>query len=146
MNKSQFITQQLKPYIENPSSCGYEVLKKECQYLTEDGKMCVFGKNLIKPEEFNPNDSAGTLLDRYSESILKPEAKKVNLAVDTWSDMQSIHDRVARVYYSASFSDSGSIRMIRRVISLIEDRQEIHLDELKDLISSFQNQNYEKEK
>jgi hypothetical protein len=142
MNKAEFITQQLKPYMQNPSSCGYDSEASECQYLTSDGRMCVFGKNLIDPKQFDSNDAACTLLDRHSQSILKPQAKAMNLDIYTWSEMQYIHDKIARI--NAGFFDIGDVHRVKRTIESIQKTEKIQLPELmlamQDLYESLNKQ------
>jgi hypothetical protein len=135
MNKAKFITQQLKPYILDPSSCGYNTEEGECQYLTPDGRMCVLGKNLINPQQFDADDAACTLLDRHSQSILKPEAMAVSLDNYTWSGMQDIHDRIARC--SVRLFDIADVRYIKRAIVEIQECEKIKLPELIEAIQNL---------
>lgn len=88
MTKQEFIILQLKPYFLDPSTCGFEN-ERGCINLTADGRMCVFGKNLVDPSQsFNPSN-----LDA-KQSILKSESRGI-LDKQQWSLMRRIHDDLA---------------------------------------------------
>lgn len=93
MNKKEFALSQIAPYYKDPSICGYDPEENTCEYLTKDGKMCVFGKNLIDPESV-VNASAGDLLED-GEGILKPESQGI-LTPNEWTFLQWVHDGIAR--------------------------------------------------
>lgn len=89
--KKLFALQQIGPYYKNPKLCGFN--GEFCVYLTNDGKMCVLGKNLIDPED-KPNLDADDLLKNQGEKILKPEARG-KLSPKEWKGLQKIHDSIA---------------------------------------------------
>ena len=92
--KKAFALEHLRGYYHNPETCGYE--EGSCKYLTEKGQKCMFGKFLLKPEDFQlSRDSANGLLDNYKEAdILKPEVVGV-FTPEEWRLMQRIHDAIA---------------------------------------------------
>jgi len=93
--KKEFALSQLAPYYANPSTCGM-LDEDSCVYLTDDGRMCVAGKNMINP----PKDiiaSIGRLIidnNKKQEGLFKPEVVGI-LTDNEWGIMQSIHDSIA---------------------------------------------------
>ena len=119
MTKQQFIIDQLKPYFEDPSTCGYDSDLQRCQYITADGKMCAVGKNLIDPKSTINGYGLTHVLGEDQEN-LKPEARGKLLEVE-WDDVQSIHDSI-----------KGSGTLMDRIEKLELDSG-VNLQELKDL-------------
>ena len=125
MNKQEFIISNLKPYFLDPSTCGVGE-DCTCMYLTEDGKMCVLGKNLTPKalERFKNSESrAERLLKINGEEILKEESRGI-LSYNEWEQMQKIHDYTTQVY----FNYDNTIKCLDRLSSETCD-----LTELKDL-------------
>ena len=125
MNKQEFIISNLKPYFLDPSTCGVGE-DRSCMYLTEDGKMCVLGKNLTPEalERFKNSESrAEFLLLTHGEEILKEESRGI-LSYYEWEQMQNIHDCITRSH----FNYDNTIRCLDRLSSETCD-----LTELKDL-------------
>ncbi len=97
-DKKQFALDQIKEYWLDPSKCGYDDQHDECEYLTSDGKMCVLGKNLLHPENYEGDTSGLSVLDfdkTPQSEILKPEAADI-LTCYEWTWLQNIHDQIAR--------------------------------------------------
>lgn len=92
MTKKEFALSQIAPYYKNPETCGYE--EENCVYKTEDGRMCVFGKNLLKYHPRFEENNAATLLAEYGESILRPEARGILTKLE-WDRLQRLHDAIA---------------------------------------------------
>ncbi len=93
----QFALEQLAPYYKDPSICGITE-EDNCSYLTQDGKMCVAGKNLTKKERENLSSedvSIEHLLEERGEDILIPQARGI-LNTKQWGNLQKIHDAIAR--------------------------------------------------
>lgn len=96
--QKQIALEQLGPYFKNPKTCGYEMYS--CKYLTNDGKMCVVGKNLL-PEKLNhyKNEQLGILeifgeCEQNQTELFKSEI--VNKFTDIqWEYLQSIHDYIS---------------------------------------------------
>lgn len=93
MTAKEFALAQIAPYYLDPSICGVDEVG--CRYFTDDGKMCVLGKNLINPEQFKDvNIRACRLLTSQDESILKEESRGI-LKYHEWDYLQGIHDHIA---------------------------------------------------
>lgn len=93
MDAKQFALAQIGPYFKDPTTCGYD--GGTCVYLDENsGKMCVAGKNMINPSNYEGTDIKDVLKDEVESSILKPEAIG-KLTPDQWYELQRIHDRIA---------------------------------------------------
>lgn len=91
--KKAFALKQIKPYAKDPSLCG--VQNGSCYYLTQDGKMCVAGKNMLYPKEFAElGEGIGSILQNKGQSIFKPEARGI-LTIKEWNYLQHIHDNIA---------------------------------------------------
>ena len=94
--KKEFALSQIAPYLKNPNTCGFNKKNGTCEYLTQDNKMCVAGKNMIKPKISLYKD----ILDILSENdgdqvgIFKPEVVGI-LTNQEWKHLQSIHDTIA---------------------------------------------------
>jgi hypothetical protein len=98
MNKptpKEFALAQIAPYYKDPSTCGYDFNDDNCKYITEDGRMCVFGKNMIDPSSTPEHLNADGILERFSEKCLKPESRGV-LSSEKWRKLQVIHDYIAK--------------------------------------------------
>lgn len=91
MDAKQFALQQIAPYFIDPSTCGYE--NGKCVYITNDGRMCVAGKNMV-----NPN-FGGTCpieyLIRENQNVLKEEVRGI-LSTIQWEALQDLHDAIAK--------------------------------------------------
>lgn len=94
MKKQNFIIQQLEPYFKDKNKCAYDN-KNGCQYKTTDNKRCVFGKNLKRYNKKYEGEKAEDLLNRYGETILKPEVRGILTSFE-WNRMQQVHDSLAR--------------------------------------------------
>jgi len=92
MTKKEFALGQLAPYYKNPSTCGVNEYGT-CMYLTKEGKMCVAGKNLLKPIDVAKD--IDSLIDEYGQEIFKPEARNI-LTKEEWRLLQKIHDNIAK--------------------------------------------------
>lgn len=98
--KKEFALSQLAPYLANPKTCAFGEAEVQedasCFYLTEDGRMCVAGKNMIEP----PKELLKGIGDILGENggkqngIFKPEVVDILTNVE-WGDMQRIHDKIA---------------------------------------------------
>lgn len=121
MTRQEFIINNLKPYFLDPSTCGYE--NGACKYKTKDGRMCVFGKNLVKYHKSWENLSSYELIDGYGESILTEEAAAQNLSSDQWQAIQEVHDQLAT-----------NPNLTKRRIEFLEIECEVDLTELKELL------------
>lgn len=95
--KKEFALSQLAPYLADPSTCGYDTEKKNCEYITPDGRMCVAGKNMLDPTQENIWGNIEDILsanNEEQEGIFKPEVVGI-LSNEDWQDMQSVHDLIA---------------------------------------------------
>lgn len=95
--KKEFALEQISEYIKDPTRCGMQQYTG-CMNITDEGKICVAGKNL-SPEvlEENNTGSIGWILGRYhyNQSIVfKPESADI-LSGCEWSSLQAIHDCIA---------------------------------------------------
>lgn len=90
----EFALAQIVPYLNNPSSCGFDVAINNCSYLTPEGKMCVAGKNMIDQIKFGTNSIGEILSENTQDEIFKPEVVDV-LDTHEWTFLQLIHDRIA---------------------------------------------------
>lgn len=93
----EFALAQLASYYKDSSICG---ISKEngCQYLTEDKKMCVAGKNLTKEGLKKYKDSGRGIMfiiQDETEDILIPESRGI-LNSFQWGRLQVTHDKIAR--------------------------------------------------
>lgn len=99
MTKKEFALAAIKPYFDDPTTCGV-VRNKDgsfgrCAYYTPDGKMCVLGKFLQNPEKFaRTAEAAEGLLNLHGQKILKPEAQGI-LTNKEWQSLQGIHDMLS---------------------------------------------------
>lgn len=92
--QKEFALSQLAPYLKDPTTCGYDKSKRNCEYLAPNGNMCVAGKNMIKPE-FGLYKGIDDFLDNDEQKdIFKPEAVGI-LSTIQWVGMQNIHDTIA---------------------------------------------------
>ncbi len=89
--KKAFAMAQLIPYFKDPSTCGFD--ENGCVYLTKDGKMCVAGKNMLNPENFD-GPITMYLLTLSQKEVFKSEAVDV-LNLKEWFNIQYIHDSIA---------------------------------------------------
>lgn len=89
--KKEFALAQIAPYYKDPTTCGFN--GDRCLYLTEDGKMCVLGKNLIDPSLYGAMNG-DDLLIKHGEDALKPESRGF-LTPKEWNKLQNIHDNIA---------------------------------------------------
>jgi hypothetical protein len=134
MSKQEFFIEQLKPYFLDPTICGYDFGIKSCRNITPEGKKCVFGKNLTEEfinSNFSQYDTADELLSNHGFEILIEESRG-ELNVDEWVMLQQIHDRLA--YYSMDNMDITIKDNLLTKISYVENRLDIDLSELKNLI------------
>lgn len=93
--KKEFALSQLAPYLANPSTCGYNEENSSCLYLTDEGKMCVAGKNMLNPKLFDNNVSIEDILTHnFQEEVFKPEVVDI-LDTFEWQKLQNIHDNIA---------------------------------------------------
>ena len=92
--RKEFALSELAPYLKDPNTCGYDKSTTNCEYLTQDGKMCVAGKNMLYPR-FGENINIDELLNEAEQKdIFKPEAVGILDTIE-WVAMQSIHDSIA---------------------------------------------------
>ena len=90
----EFALAQIAPYVANHALCGFD--GKSCVYLTDSGKMCVAGANMINPTKFLGSGGIGTILGRYSqEEVFKPESVNILSKVE-WTSLQNMHDQIAK--------------------------------------------------
>jgi hypothetical protein len=104
--KKEFALSQLAPYLADPSTCGYNGEKKNCEYLMPDGRMCVAGKNMVNPR-FQWYQGIGDILDDNDdeqEGIFKPEVVGI-LTNGQWKNMQRIHDCIAHTGNTSMLKD-----------------------------------------
>jgi hypothetical protein len=94
--RKEFALSQLAPYLKDPSTCGFNKENGTCEYLTEDNKMCVAGKNMIEPKFGIYKDILDILAENEEEQegIFKPEVVGI-LTNQEWKHMQSVHDNIA---------------------------------------------------
>lgn len=94
--KKEFALAQIAPYFKDPSLCGYNEKSGSCSYLTEDGKMCVAGKNMINPT--NAAVIGGSILyqiERSSQAEIFKSEVVGKLRDAEWNNLQGIHDAIA---------------------------------------------------
>lgn len=96
LSTKDFALQQIAPYYKDPTTCG--ILDGDCCYLTEDGKMCVAGKNFTKKAREgykNANTCIAHILKEKGEEVLTPKSRGI-LNSKQWENMQQIHDKIAK--------------------------------------------------
>jgi hypothetical protein len=128
----EFALEQIAPYYANPSICGINSNTKNCANITEDGKMCVVGKNLL-PDIRNrhPHRSFPALCKLYKGDqslLLNPESVGI-LTNDQWSFLQAIHDRLTRTTLDDNLTD------------VVNDLGLFTVDELKEAAKSYKSPN-----
>lgn len=124
--KQEFIIAQLKPYLLDPSTCAYDKKYNGCKYLTNDGKMCVVGKNLANPEDYKENyQSVEDFLSYDQEALV--ESARGKLSSDIWGYMQLAHDHLS----------TGDYRMVLHTLKKIENYTSTDLIELKELVNKL---------
>lgn len=134
----KFAMEAIAPYFIDPTTCGIDE-SNHCQYLTDDGRMCVLGKHLIDPSTAHPGTSAYSLLGD-NQIVLKPEYRDI-LSRGQWGALQSIHDSLA-----ASLSDNAKLtpeECIRRYKSAIQELKLFTYEELMEYVEGVKNSNYE---
>jgi hypothetical protein len=92
----EFALSQLAPYLADPSTCAIHRENQQCEYIMPDGRMCVAGKNMIKPIFGVCKNIEDILLENEEEQkgVFKPEV--VGILTNTqWQLMQPIHDTIA---------------------------------------------------
>jgi hypothetical protein len=94
--KKEFALSQLAPYLANPSTCGYNEETRSCLYITNDGRMCVAGKNMLNTKSRTDESIIEILKEHnYEQSkVFKPEVVDI-LTTQEWENMQYIHDYIA---------------------------------------------------
>ena len=90
--KKQFALEQIVPYYKDPSMCEYNKERERCEYITEDGRMCVAGKNMEQPNLWDY--SISFILNSHGQTVLKPEVRGI-LSTGEWKWLQRVHDRIA---------------------------------------------------
>ena len=99
--KEEFVTETLIGYIEDPTTCSIDE-DGRCQYQTEDGRKCAFGKHLREYKKEYEGHSAIGLLSRYSHSeLLTDEAIGQDLSPKQWDLIQYFHDKVSESLYGS---------------------------------------------
>lgn len=107
MTKKEFILANIAPYYHNPEICGYDKEKNSCQYLTNEGKMCVAGKNMLYPESFSNDINIKDIIADGGQLVLKEESRNI-LTSEDWSNLQYLHDMIAERKFP---SESGNAVM-----------------------------------
>lgn len=67
-----------------------------CQYLTDDGRMCAIGRCMLHPEDFTDTESIRDIYERAdddADEIMKPEYRGYPL--EFWDELQDLHDTSA---------------------------------------------------
>jgi hypothetical protein len=96
LERKEFALSQIAPYLKDPSTCAISIENEQCQYLMPDGRMCVAGKNMIKPS-FGVNMNIEDILKKSEfgqKGVFKPEVVGI-LTNQEWRYMQQIHDSIA---------------------------------------------------
>ena len=103
----EFALSQIAPYYKNPETCGFN--GDTCTYLTNDGRMCVAGKNLNEWALNKYKDEAllgiNSIFEQNSEDdfddyggqelVFKEEVVGV-LTNQEWQQLQILHDKIAK--------------------------------------------------
>ena len=79
-----------------------------CLYNGPEGKQCAFARICIDPSNFREGLRAGVILNRYGESILKPEYRGHDFSF--YSDIQDLHDRQS-YWTNTGLSELGKERV-----------------------------------
>lgn len=97
--KKGFCLEQLAQYVKDPTTCGINKETNGCMNITNDGKMCVAGKNLLPEliEEFRSDSISELFRIHYNNqyNIFIPESVGI-LDKNEWSKLQAIHDCIAK--------------------------------------------------
>lgn len=93
MTKKEFVLQQIAPYWKDPSTCGHDGIC--CQYITQDGKMCVAGKNMIDPKRFYKFGTISHILDDHTQKEVFKRESVDQLSQQEWLFLQQAHDKLA---------------------------------------------------
>ena len=125
MNKEiqkKFILDTLLPYLEDPSTCGFDT-DEGCLYLTKCGKMCAVGQHMKKGEWQTSKDCFNGLMLEWDsgEEFLTEEALSMEFSDIVWTSIQDIHDAIAqgnRYHYS---------------LKRLEEVLEMELNELREI-------------
>ena len=120
-----FILKTLLPYKENPSTCGFNFGDETCEYLTDDGRKCAFGKWMKKGQWQLPIHNsrvASRLIEVFSINILLKPARDMQFTGYQWDLIQECHDRIA---------DSSNPTIINMKVARIEEAFNLELPELK---------------
>ena len=121
ISQKQFILDTLLPYKEDPSTCAID--GGECEYLTEDGRMCAVGKHMEKGQWQTEFNSFTDIADIFGlDKVLKKSALKQEFTIKQWTYMQQYHDKVAI---------SGGKFLINDRVEKLEESFNIDLTELK---------------
>lgn len=98
--KKLFSLSQIAPYFNNPELCGTDKKSNSCQYLTQDGKTCVAGKNMLPvaiKKWASLNISIDSILDETpQEEVFIPDSVGI-LTTQEWQHLQVIHDRISKL-------------------------------------------------
>ena len=92
--KKAFALAQIGPYIKDNTLCGYDS-HEGCQYVTPEGKMCVAGKNMLRPGLFGDEAIYQILSRKTQKEIFRPEAVGI-LTAPQWKQLQFMHDETAK--------------------------------------------------
>lgn len=101
--QKEFCLEQLSPYFKNPKTCGIDIERDICVYLTNEGNMCVAGKNFL-PEvikQYRNNYKSipiHEVLRNYSfnqAEVFIPESVN-KLTTIQWWNLQKIHDLISK--------------------------------------------------
>jgi hypothetical protein len=97
--KKEFALAQIAPYFKDNSLCGYDKENRICMYLTQNGNMCVVGKNMNEKALKKYKDSSkaiwNILATNNQEQVFKPESVNI-FSFQEWSKLQRIHDYIAK--------------------------------------------------
>jgi len=106
MTAKEFALEQIAPYYKDPSLCGIDK-NGNCKYLTDEGKMCVAGKNMLNPMTGLQPDIQGLISEYSQETLFKPDAVGI-LSVKQWVALQNLHDSIAaHIDVTGSIEDLG---------------------------------------
>lgn len=98
MTKKEFALEQIKEYIQDSSKCGYDEKKANCMNITDDGKMCIAGKNYLPSiriaHRFKSVMGILRIYNGDQSKVFIPSSVDILTTLE-WAWLQNIHDKIA---------------------------------------------------
>lgn len=103
MNRPEFVTNLIKPYLLGKKSFSYNDKENACYYNGPNGENCAFASACTKEGRKKLSSLEGkrasVVLEILYDNILSPEAKAQDFKNFVWNHIQVLHDSLAKKDY-----------------------------------------------